>query len=307
MTTALWLAVYGAVLTWLAPPVLRRLTCSGANPAMGVAAWLTAIATVFCAWAVSLVLIAAAAVEGLWDSSAVTLCLELFGVSEHTPLPGRVGALALIFGGLVVSAVLVGRVGRRIYTFRSRSHEHAYAARLLGRPTGSSSDVVVVDSRQRMAYCVVGRPHAIVITSAAVTSLDGHQLAAVLAHERAHIRGRHHHVLMVLRALASTLPRLPLFQQGAVAAAELLEMCADDAAARRHGARPLLDGLMVLSGPGVAPADGLAAAGTAVELRAMRLADPARRSARWARGLALAMAMATMLCAPFFIELLCHH
>lgn len=88
---------------------------------------------------------------------------------------------------------------------------------------------------------------------------------------------------MVLRALASTLPRLPLFQQAASATTDLLEMCADDAAARRHGRRPLLDGLMALSGSGF-PADGLAAAGTAVELRAMRLADPARRSVRWGRG-----------------------
>ncbi|CAN5719400.1 M56 family metallopeptidase [soil metagenome] len=305
MTTALWLVVYGGVLTWLAPPVLQRLTRSGVNPAMGVAAWLTAIVTVLCAWAVSLVLIAGAAVEGLSDSSAVTLCLELFGVTDHTPLPGRLGALALIFGALLVSAVLVDRVRRRIRILRSRSHEHAHAARLLGRPT-DSSDVVVVDAQQLLAYCVVGRPHAIVITSAALRSLDGHQLAAVLAHERAHIRGRHHHVLMVLRALASTLPRLPLFQQAASATTDLLEMCADDAAARRHGRRPLLDGLMALSGSGF-PADGLAAAGTAVELRAMRLADPARRSVRWGRGLTLAMTMATTVSAPLLIELLCHH
>lgn len=124
---------------------------------MGVAAWLTAIVTVLCAWAVSLVLIAGAAVEGLSDSSAVTLCLELFGVTDHTPLPGRLGALALIFGALLVSAVLVDRVRRRIRILRSRSHEHAHAARLLGRPT-DSSDVVVVDAQQLLAYCVVGRP-----------------------------------------------------------------------------------------------------------------------------------------------------
>ena len=38
MTTALWLVLYGAVLAWLAPPVLRRLTGGGVSPSMGVAA-----------------------------------------------------------------------------------------------------------------------------------------------------------------------------------------------------------------------------------------------------------------------------
>ncbi|CAN5504180.1 M56 family metallopeptidase [soil metagenome] len=306
MTTALWLMAYGGLVSWLAPPLLHRLTRSGVSPRMGVAAWLTAIGAVLCAWAVSLMLIAGAAVEGLSDSSAVTLCLELFGISEHTPLPGRLGALGLIAVGLVVSLFVIDRVCRRVWRLRSRSHAHAHAARLIGRPT-VSSDVVVVDAEELLAYCVVGRPDAIVITSAALNSLNGSQLAAVLAHERAHIRGRHHHALMVLRALATTVPRLPLFRDGSVAVAELLEMCADDAAARRHGSRPLLDGLLALSSPGAAPAGGLAAAGTAVGLRAMRLAAPARRGERWIRRLALAATMATMVSAPLLIELLCHH
>lgn len=42
-------------------------------------------------------------------------------------------------------------------------------------------------------------------------SLNRAQLKAVLAHEDAHLSGHHHHMLMVLRALAATLPHLPLF------------------------------------------------------------------------------------------------
>jgi len=38
VTTALWLLVYGGVLTWLAPPLLTRLTRSGVTPHMGIAA-----------------------------------------------------------------------------------------------------------------------------------------------------------------------------------------------------------------------------------------------------------------------------
>lgn len=50
MTTALWLVLYGAVLAWLAPPVLRRLTGGGVSPSMGVAAWLATVAAVLAAW-----------------------------------------------------------------------------------------------------------------------------------------------------------------------------------------------------------------------------------------------------------------
>ena len=66
--------------------------------------------------------------------------------------------------------------------------------------------MVVVASDRPAAYCVVGRPNAIVVTSAAMKALSPSQLEAVLAHERADIAGRHHHILMVLDALADAMP-----------------------------------------------------------------------------------------------------
>ena len=83
MTTGLWLLLYGAALAWLSPSLLRRLTKSGVSPQMGVAAWLTAIATTLIAWVIAVVLIGVAAIDGVLGTSAVTLCLELFGLSEH--------------------------------------------------------------------------------------------------------------------------------------------------------------------------------------------------------------------------------
>ncbi len=306
MTTAMWLLLYGGALTWLSPPVLSRLTRTGLSPHMGVAAWLTAIIAALLAWAGAVSLIAIAALEGLKDSSAVTLCLELFGFSDHTPLPGQLGSVALILTALFLSAVVIGRVGRSVLGLRSRSHEHAHAARIIGRPT-DRPDVVVVDADHPVAYCVAGRPNAIVITTGALNSLDRHQLAAVLAHENAHIAGRHHQLLMVLRGLAASLPRLPLFRSAADTVTDLLEMCADDTAARRFGTRPLLAGLLTLAGSHAPLADGLAAAGTAVVARATRLAEPARPAAQWRQRLTLTAAMTATLTAPALIELLCHH
>ncbi len=112
---------------------------------------------------------------------------------------------------------------------------------------------------------------------------------------------------MVLQALASSLARLPLFRSAAEAVAELLEMCADDSAARRHGTRPLLRVLLTLAGSHHMVADGLAAAGTAVFARAARLVAPPRRAAQWRERLLLAATMTITVTAPAVINLICHH
>jgi Zn-dependent protease with chaperone function len=305
MTTAVWLLLYGAALTWLAPPLLTRLTRSGVTPHMGIAAWLTAITAALLAWVGAVAVAAVAAVQGIKDSTAVTLCLRLFGLSERAPLPGLLGSVVLIVTAVVISAVVISRVGRSVLGLRARSHEHAREARMIGHPTDRPG-VLVVDAHRPAAYCVAGKPNAIVVTTGAIDALDGSQLSAVLAHENAHIAGHHHQLLMVLRGLATSLPRLPLFRSGAAAVADLLEMCADDVAARRFGTRPLLAGLLTLAGPQRMPADGLAAAGTAVLARALRLADPARPGMQWRQRIALGATMVSTVGAPAVIDLLCH-
>ena len=88
-----------------------------------------------------------------------------------------------------------------------------------------------------VAYCLPGRVGTIVLTTAALAALDDAELAAVLAHERAHLRGRHHLVLAAASALAQTLPFLPGLCTAQTELARLLEMIADDKAADR-GAGP---------------------------------------------------------------------
>jgi Zn-dependent protease with chaperone function len=108
-------------------------------------------------------------------------------------------------------------------------------------------ETVVLDAAEPAAYCVAGRPRAIVITRGALASLDDQQLAAVLAHERAHMTGHHAQLVAVLRGLAATFPSVGLFGEAAQQVSRLLEMCADDTAARQHGPAPLLAGLLTLA------------------------------------------------------------
>lgn len=304
MTAAVCLLLYGALVTWLAPPLLSRLTRGGLNPRLGVAAWLTAIVGVLTAWTAAVSLIVVNGVRGLPDSPVLVVCLELLGIQEQFATSGGPGLMFVIAAGVALTAAVSVRVGRAVVGFRDRSHDHAHAARLVGLPT-DRPDVFLLNAERPAAYCVVGRPNAIVVTTAAVRRLTVPQLNAVLAHEDAHIAGRHHQVLMVLRALAATLPRLPLFRRGVAAVGDLLEMCADDTAARRHSSRALVAGMLELAGP-VQPA-GLAVGATAIAVRANRLLIPAGRgSLRRHRLLAWATIVVTAG-APVAINLLCHH
>lgn len=304
MTAAVYLLLYGMAVSWLASPLLSRLTRAGLNPHLGVLAWLTAIVGVLVAWSVAVALMVVNGVRGLPDSPVLVVCLELLGLPEQVATPGMPGMLVLIGAGVVVTVMVGVRVGRAVHGLRASSHDHAHAARMLGEPTGRP-DVFLLDAERPAAYCVVGRPNAIVVTTAAVQRLTESQLNAVLAHENAHIAGRHHQLLMVLRALGGTLSRLPLFPRGAAAVGELLEMCADDTAARRHGSRTLVAGMIKLAGP-VAPA-GLAVAATAVARRANRLLVPARAGSLRRHQLLAWSTIAVTAGAPVVINLICHH
>jgi beta-lactamase regulating signal transducer with metallopeptidase domain len=118
-----------------------------------------------------------------------------------------------------------------------------------------------------------------VITKAALKALDDKQLAAVLAHEHAHLTGRHHHLLALVSALAKILSRVRLFTDAATDIARLLEMCADDAATRHHGSDTVVDALLALSlprarTPAITPAVAMGAAGVGVAERVERLLFP---------------------------------
>jgi hypothetical protein len=85
----------------------------------------------------------------------------------------------------------------------------------------------------------------------------------------------------------------------------LLEMCADDAATRRHGREPLLAGLVMLSTRLRLPEGVLAATGTAVTDRVTRLMQP-RRALWWhPRSLTTVLIVMGTAAAPAFALTMC--
>jgi hypothetical protein len=107
-----------------------------------------------------------------------------------------------------------------------------------------------IDADAPAAYCLPCGRHRVVITTSALSRLSPGQLRAVLAHERAHLRGHHHLMLAAAAALARAFPAIPLLARASAELAVLAEMTADDHDPRRHGAADLAAALVTLAGAG---------------------------------------------------------
>jgi Zn-dependent protease with chaperone function len=298
MTPALVMLGYAAALGWLGPAPLARLTATGVNARLGLAVWFAAMASALASAVVAVSFLVRTAVEG-WPRFAGTICQSVTG----GPCPPQLYRSAIFEASVAAASALAvltvitltWRYGRSVHGARRRASEHAQAARITGRRfpgTGIPplSTAVVLDTPQPAVYCLPGRPATIVLTTGALAILDPPQLLAVLAHERAHLAGRHHLLVTLGKATRAGFPAVPLFIRGAEEVARLAEMRADDVAARRSGRDTLLQALVAMGTgkPLPAPSASLAATGGVVTARVRRLVDPPSWTSRAWHGLALA-------------------
>jgi hypothetical protein len=274
------------------------------SPKLSVAVWLSAITLAVGAWLVVGIGLVLDVVTPP-GTGPVEYCMRIVSELNHDGVIGRLviattGGVALVFSVVVTRRIVVA-----LRRFWLCSREHAHDARLLGSST-HTPDVVVVPTDRPAAYCVAGRPHAIVLTTGAIETLDESELAAVLAHEKAHLAGRHLQLMMLLRSLAAAMPRLPLFRNAVDSVGRLIEMCADDEAARRHGRPAVLGGLVALAGQPRAAGGALGAADTAALARAVRLSGPVRRGARLRQRVLLTSVLVALIVTPVVVSALCH-
>ena len=294
MSPVLLLFGYALAVAWWAPAPLSRLTAPGVSPRLGLAAWLTATASAVASAAAALAFLVQAAMSG-WSHLAQVVCRSVAGhACAQTVYTSAVFELALaavaILAALVAAAV-AWRYGRGVQRAQRRTRAHAEAARITGRGLPGVTAAVVLDAAEPAAYCVAGRPGTIVLTSGTLALLDPAQLAAVLAHERAHLAGHHHLLIALTRGLGAVFPAVPLFTRGPENVARLAEMCADDAAARRSGRGTLMAALLAMATGATVPTSALGATARAVTARLQRLADAPRRGRRARYGLALTAVM----------------
>jgi Zn-dependent protease with chaperone function len=239
-------------------------------------------------------------------SHLIGACVLRLRETYGTPGGAAVAGLGLTLAGAVAArTVLTGMTHLRAAGQQAR--RHAETARLVGRPEPSLG-AVLVEYSEPVAYCVGGRRPMVVLSTGALDVLEPAELQAVLAHERAHLSGRHH----LLRALARigrlVLPFLPLMRDADAQVARLVEMHADDAAARASDPRSVATALVVLA-TGTSPAPALAASATDSVQRIHRLLRPAeplgqaRRQLLRATAASLALTPVLVALAPALLAL----
>jgi Zn-dependent protease with chaperone function len=185
-------------------------------------------------------------------------------------------------GGVIV-ALLLGTAGlvrlawtglRRRAANSAWTREHVRRLTLDGQYRTLHTDRVwVLPSPAAAAYCLPGRKFGIVVTQGALDRLSPAELRAVLAHERAHLSGRHHLLVGWVRLLDSAFPAVPLLRSAASEVPELVEWAADDEAAAETDPYVLAHALGVMAqAQGAEPA--LSAAGACPVRRVRRQVQP---------------------------------
>ncbi|MCW2606984.1 MAG: peptidase Ste24p [Frankiales bacterium] len=193
------------------------------------------------------------------------------------------GAGLLLLGRLLqvltTSAVRTLRVRRR----------HRVLVDLLATRNPLVRGASVLESDQPLAYCLPGLRPRVVVSQGALLRLSGPEVEAVLAHEQAHLDQRHDLVVLPFTALRATLPGVPAVGTASDEVALLVEMLADDRAARGHD-RTVLARALYKVGGGHAPDGSLAVGDRGVLLRAERLLAPPAALPRLVRALVLLLA-----------------
>jgi hypothetical protein len=273
------------------------------SPRLGIALYQTASVSVLGAVVLAglvLVVPAARASHGL--SHLLDVCQAL--LRAHYGAPGEpAGAYAGLLIALTMTGwTLVHVAAALVSTSRARRrHARTLAIVACRRP---DLGAFVLNDRLPLAYCLPGKHGGVVLTTGALDRLDDGQVAAMLAHERAHLRGRHHLVVNLAVAIDWAFPGVPLFRQAHAQILQLIELLADDAAARSHD-RATVAATLVAVAAGRAPAGALGAGGPDGDgaiRRVRRLLVPHRPLSRAARfvgvlGVGLLMALPAVLAA----------
>ena len=300
MTVAAVLVAYAACAGILGSRMLGRARWTARAPLLGIITYLAAGWSVIAALGLAgLTLAVHATALGGGLSDLIGACVHRLQATYGTPGGATVAGLGLTLAGAVAARTVLTAV-THLRAAGRQALRHAQTARLVGRPEPALG-AVLVEHSQPAAYCVAGRQPTVILTTAAVQALDVGQLDAVLAHERAHLAGRHHRLLALARIGREVLPFLPLMRDAEQQVARLVELHADDAATRARDPRLLATALVVLA-TAAGPAPVLAAGATDSVQRIHRLLGPSEPLGRARRQL-LRAAAAALAVAPVLLAL----
>ncbi|UQE76705.1 MULTISPECIES: M56 family metallopeptidase [unclassified Gordonia (in: high G+C Gram-positive bacteria)] len=277
--TALLFGILTVALVGPIPEALARAEWPLYAPRAAMTLWQSiALAAVLSAFSTGLAIAANLLAPGPDGTPTTTLGAELHRLGWFTwSVYMLVFAATLVIG--VRLTVTVMRIGART---RARRRRHRTLIDLVDRVDlhrHAGADIRVLDVPVPMAYCLPGLRSRVVLSEGVLARLSADELAAVIEHERAHLRARHDLVLEAFIALHAAFPRF-VRSRSALSAVELLaEALADDQAVRVTG-RTTVGRALVACADATAPRGAMAVGGPTTITRVRRLIGPQDRRRR---------------------------
>ena len=299
--SALAFTIVALVLSGPVPAMLARASWPIRAPRAAIVLWQSiALAAVLSAFSAGIAIASRLFVLGPDGRPTATITSEIDALGW--PLWAAyviVFAITLVIGARLTYAVLQVAIATR----RRRAH-HRMVVDLVGKSQGNHLRILNV--AQPLAYCLPGVRSRVVVSEGALNALGDNEMAAILTHERAHLRARHDLVLEMFTAVHAAFPRFVRSGNALDAVRLLIEMLADDAAVRTAGPTPLARALVACAS-GRTPSGALAAGGPTTVLRLRRLGGrPNSRAVAATAYLAAAAVLAVptlALAVPWLTEL----
>ncbi len=273
--TLVALALVGPV-----PAVLARAAWPLRAPRAAIVLWQSvALAAVLSAFSAGIAIASRLFVPGADGRPTATITSEISVLGWPLwSLYVVVFSLTLFIGGrLCVAVVQVAVATRRrrahhrmMVDLLSKSRDAVPAHLCTARRSPARDGLRILDVAQPLAYCLPGVRSRVVVSEGTLTTLSDNEIAAILTHERAHLRARHDLVLEMFTAVHAAFPRFVRSANALDAVRLLIELLADDAAVRTAGPTPLARALVACAN-GRTPSGALAAGGPTTVIRVRRL------------------------------------
>jgi hypothetical protein len=231
-------SIYLLILGLLVPAILRRARWVLRAPRTAIRLW----QAVSAAWLASLVML------GLTFSQR--LLERLAWPQDQPPITPRELVPAVL--GLGLAAAIVTRtsyvIARELAWARRQRRSHLLALELAGQPA-EGLNATFIDHGTPAVYSLPAPDarKAVIVSTAALHLLSDEELAAVVAHERGHLRHHDHLVTAIAGALHLAFPGVPLLRHARHEIEILAEMAADDDARRDHSTDALASALLALA------------------------------------------------------------
>jgi Zn-dependent protease with chaperone function len=308
--SALAFTILAVLLVGPVPALLARATWPLRAPRAAMVLWQAiAVAAVLSTFSAGIAIASRLFVPGPDGRPTATLTGDInrFGLPLWV-LDVAVFALTLLVGARLAMAVI--RVA--IATRRRRAH-HRMLVDLLGvapdvtaRACTKGRDLRILEVAQPLAYCLPGVRSRVVVSEGTLDSLSETEVAAILSHERAHLRARHDLVLEAFTAVHAAFPRFVRSASALDAVQLLVELLADDAAVRAAGRTPLARALVTCASSRT-PVGALAASTANTLLRVRRLSGSgnslALSAAAYLAAAAVLVVPTVALAVPWLTEL----